>query len=206
MSVALYIIFFKPLLDKLCAFFGLIFLSPLLLVLAFLIRIKLGAPVLFTQVRSGLNEKPFRLYKFRSMTNSRDPEGKLLPDDDRLTRFGRTLRSTSMDELPQLWNVLKGDMSLVGPRPLLLEYLPYYTEIERKRHSVKPGITGYAQVNGRNAVTWEEKFAFDITYVEGMSFALDLIILIRTIRQVIMRKDVLVGRQHIGKRLDVERS
>ncbi len=198
--------FFKPLLDRVCAFLALLILAPLLLVLAFLVRMKLGTPVIFSQERPGLNEEPFLLFKFRSMTNEKDIEGKLLPDDDRLTRFGRTLRNTSMDELPELWNVLKGDMSFVGPRPLLMEYLPYYTDYERRRHTVKPGITGLAQVSGRNAVTWEEKFSFDNEYTDRMSFSLDLLILIRTVRQVLMRKDILVGSQHIAQRLDVERS
>lgn len=198
--------FVKPFLDRVCAFFALVLLVPWFLVLGILVRIKHGTPVIFAQERPGLNEQPFRLYKFRSMTNKTDHAGYLLPDDERLTSFGRALRKTSMDELPELWNVLKGDMSLVGPRPLLMEYLPYYTETERKRHSVKPGITGYAQVNGRNALTWEEKFAFDNAYVERMSFVFDLGILIRTIPQVIMRKDILVGSQHIAQRLDIERS
>jgi undecaprenyl phosphate N,N'-diacetylbacillosamine 1-phosphate transferase len=196
----------KPLLDRVCAFIAIVLLSPVFLVLALLIRIKLGAPVIFSQKRPGLDEKTFKLFKFRSMTNKKDTEGELLPDDERLTKFGRKLRMTSMDELPELWNILKGDMSLVGPRPLLLEYLPYYTEAERQRHTVKPGITGLAQVSGRNAVTWEEKFSFDINYIEQISFLLDLRIIVRTFHQVITKKDILVGKQHVVQRLDIERS
>jgi sugar transferase EpsL len=155
----------------------LVVLAPVMAAIALLVRILHGSPVLFRQVRPGLHEKPFVLYKFRTMTDRRDESGNLLPDAERLTPFGRTLRRFSLDELPQLFNVLKGDLSLVGPRPLLMEYLPLYTEEQRQRHLVRPGITGWAQVNGRNAVSWEEKFAMDVWYVHNRSMLLDLKIL-----------------------------
>lgn len=158
----------------------LIVLSPVMAVAALLVRIKLGRPVLFRQVRPGLHEKPFVLYKFRTMADLRDESGNLLPDAERLTPFGRKLRTLSLDELPQLFNVLKGDLSLVGPRPLLMEYLPLYTDEQRQRHLVRPGITGWAQVNGRNAVSWEERFAMDVWYVHNRSMLLDLKILLLT--------------------------
>ncbi|AGA59220.1 glycosyl transferase possibly involved in lipopolysaccharide synthesis [Thermobacillus composti KWC4] len=158
----------------------LIILSPVMAVAALLVRIKLGRPVLFRQVRPGLHEKPFVLYKFRTMADLRDESGNLLPDAERLTPFGRKLRTLSLDELPQLFNVLKGDLSLVGPRPLLMEYLPLYTDEQRQRHLVRPGITGWAQVNGRNAVSWEERFAMDVWYVHNRNMLLDLKILLLT--------------------------
>lgn len=167
----------------------LIFALPLLL-LVYLVRSRLGSPVFFTQVRPGLNGKPFRMVKFRSMTDERSPDGELLPDADRLTRFGALLRSTSLDELPELWNVLKGEMSLVGPRPLLIEYLPLYTPEQARRHDVRPGITGWAQVNGRNAISWEEKFALDVWYVENQSLWLDIKILWLTVRKVLVRDGI----------------
>lgn len=167
----------------------LIFALPLLL-LVYLVRSRLGSPVFFTQVRPGLNGKPFRMVKFRSMTDERSPDGELLPDADRLTRFGAMLRSTSLDELPELWNVLKGEMSLVGPRPLLIEYLPLYTPEQARRHDVRPGITGWAQVNGRNAISWEEKFALDVWYVENQSLWLDIKILWLTVRKVLVRDGI----------------
>jgi lipopolysaccharide/colanic/teichoic acid biosynthesis glycosyltransferase len=167
----------------------LIFALPLLL-LVYLIRSKLGSPVFFTQVRPGLNGKPFRMVKFRSMTDERSPDGELLPDVDRLSRFGALLRSTSLDELPELWNVLKGEMSLVGPRPLLMEYLPLYTPEQARRQDVRPGITGWAQVNGRNAISWEEKFALDVWYVDNQSLWLDIKILWLTVRKVLMRDGI----------------
>lgn len=167
----------------------LIFALPLLL-LVYLVRSRLGSPVFFTQVRPGLNGKPFRMVKFRSMTDARSPDGELLPDAERLTRFGALLRSTSLDELPELWNVLKGEMSLVGPRPLLLEYLPLYTPEQARRHDVRPGITGWAQVNGRNAISWEEKFALDVWYVENQSLWLDVKILWLTVRKVLVRDGI----------------
>jgi sugar transferase EpsL len=157
---------------------GLLLISPLLAIIALLVRVRLGSPVLFRQVRPGLYGKPFMIYKFRTMTNERDEEGNLLPDERRLTRFGRFLRATSLDELPELFNVIKGDMSLVGPRPLRMEYLPLYTSEQNRRHEVKPGITGWAQVNGRNALSWEEKFALDVFYVNSSALLLDLKILL----------------------------
>jgi lipopolysaccharide/colanic/teichoic acid biosynthesis glycosyltransferase len=167
----------------------LIFALPLLL-LVYLVRSRLGSPVFFTQVRPGLNGEPFRMVKFRSMTDERSPDGELLPDADRLTRFGALLRSTSLDELPELWNVLKGEMSLVGPRPLLMAYLPLYTPEQSRRHDVRPGITGWAQVNGRNAISWEEKFALDVWYIENQSLWLDIKILWLTVRKVLMRDGI----------------
>ncbi|MDB4948263.1 MAG: sugar transferase family protein [Gemmatimonadetes bacterium] len=164
--------------------------SPLLLAAAVAVRVALGSPVLFRQVRPGLAGRPFRMYKFRTMTEARDPEGRLLPDARRLGPVGRFLRSTSVDELPELLNVLRGEMSLVGPRPLLMEYLPLYTPEQARRHEVRPGITGWAQVNGRNALTWDEKFRLDVWYVENRGFLLDLRVLARTVRQVFCRDGI----------------
>lgn len=180
-------------------------LSPVFLVTAALVRFRLGSPALFRQERPGRDEKIFRLCKFRSMTDGTDEEGRLLPDDERLTSFGRTLRSTSMDELPELWNIVKGDMALVGPRPLLKEYLPYYTEVERHRHDVRPGLTGLAQVHGRNTISWEEKFAKDREYVGRITFLGDLKIVLETVVKTLKRSDVRVGREHVAGRLDVVR-
>lgn len=180
----------KPLLDRLVAAISLIFFSPLLLISAIAIYICMGRPILFTQLRPGKDGYIFTCYKFRTMNNTLGPDGKLLPDAERLTRLGRFLRQTSIDELPQLWSVLKGNMSLVGPRPLLVEYLPYYLERERKRHSVHPGITGLAQISGRNRLPWDERLELDVQYVEGQSLALDLYILIKTVWKVLARSDV----------------
>ncbi|REH38859.1 lipopolysaccharide/colanic/teichoic acid biosynthesis glycosyltransferase [Paraperlucidibaca baekdonensis] len=180
----------KRVLDVVCSGLGLLVLSPVLLVLAILIALRLGRPVLFTQTRPGLHGKPFRMFKFRSMTSACDASGNLLPDDQRLTPFGQRLRSTSLDELPGLWAVLKGDMSLVGPRPLLMEYLPLYTPEQARRHEVRPGITGWAQVNGRNAISWEEKFALDVWYVENQSLWLDIKILFLTVKKVFVREGI----------------
>ncbi|MCY8517175.1 sugar transferase [Bacillus atrophaeus] len=155
-----------------------------------IIRLKIGSPVFFTQVRPGLNGKPFTLYKFRTMTDERDKEGNLLPDEVRLTKTGKLIRKLSIDELPQLWNVIKGDLSLVGPRPLLMEYLPLYTNKQQRRHEVKPGITGWAQVNGRNAISWEKKFELDVWYVDHRSFFLDLKILFLTVRKVLISEGI----------------
>ena len=166
--------FLKRFLDVILSGTALLVLSPLLLVLAILVRIRLGSPVIFRQERPGKDERIFTLCKFRTMTDARDEEGKLLPDSVRLTRFGRLLRSTSLDELPELWNIRRGDMSLIGPRPLLVRYLPYYTEEERRRHSVRPGLTGLAQVNGRIGLNWEERFAYDLEYVKNCSLGMDL--------------------------------
>jgi sugar transferase EpsL len=181
---------FKNLIDRSLAGIGLVILSPLMLAFAGLIRVRMGKPVLFRQLRIGHREKVFTFLKFRTMTDVRDQTGKLLADEQRLTALGRFLRRTSLDELPQLWNVLKGDMSLVGPRPLLPEYLPRYTAFQRRRHEVKPGITGWAQVNGRNALTWEQKFELDVWYVDNCSIKLDLEILWLTLVKVIRREGI----------------
>lgn len=170
---------------------ALIALSPVLLIVALLVRSRLGSPVLFRQVRPGLHERPFEMIKFRTMRDAVGRDGHSLPDAERLTRFGRLLRSTSLDELPGLWNVLKGDMSLVGPRPLLMEYLGYYTEEERDRHEVRPGLTGLAQVNGRNSAMWEEKFRMDLEYVRRCSLMLDLQIILLTLKKVMIRDGIL---------------
>lgn len=170
-------------------------LSPVMGVTALLVRQKLGSPVIFHQDRPGKDEKIFRLYKFRTMTDARGADGELLPDAQRLTPFGRRLRSTSLDELPELWNILRGDMSIVGPRPLLVEYLPYYTADERHRHDVRPGLTGLAQINGRNTLTWEQKFAYDLEYVQHISFITDLSILLGTVGKVLNRSGVQVNTQ-----------
>ena len=199
--------FVKRPLDAFLATGALLVFSPILFIVAVLVRIKLGSPVLFTQDRPGKDERIFKLYKFRSMTNQRDKNGKLLPDDVRLTRFGRILRSTSLDELPELLNIIKGDMAVIGPRPLLVEYLPYYTEREHHRHDVRPGLTGWAQVNGRNAIhSWEERFQYDLEYVDHVSFTMDLKVLFVTIIKVIKRSDIKVGSEIKVGRLDVARS
>jgi lipopolysaccharide/colanic/teichoic acid biosynthesis glycosyltransferase len=176
--------------DLVVAVVALLALAVPLLVLVCLVRSKLGSPVLFRQVRPGLNGKPFEMVKFRTMTDERGPDGALLPDAQRLTPFGRFLRASSLDELPELWNVIKGDMSLVGPRPLLMEYLSLYTPEQARRHEVRPGITGWAQVNGRNAVSWEKKFALDVWYVDHRSWSLDIIILWMTVRKVLWRDGI----------------
>lgn len=163
---------------------------PIMLIVALLVRINLGTPILFRQRRPGRDGRPFDILKFRTMTDARDPQGALLPDDQRLPRFGRIMRSTSMDELPSLLNVLRGDMSLVGPRPLLINYLPLYSPAQARRHEVRPGITGWAQVNGRNALSWEEKFALDVWYVDHRTFMLDLKILALTVLKVLRRSDI----------------
>ena len=182
--------YIKRLLDFILSLFAIIILSPVLLIVALLVRIKLGAPVIFKQKRPGLNEKIFTLYKFRTMTDAKDEQGNLLPDEIRLTKFGKLLRSTSLDELPELFNILKGDMSIVGPRPLLVRYLPLYNEHQKHRHDVRPGFTGYAQCNGRNAISWEEKFDLDIYYVKHVSFRLDLSIIFKTIKIVFLREGI----------------
>lgn len=169
---------------------GLLILSPIILIIGWQIRRKLGSPIMFQQIRPGHNEKPFKMVKFRSMRDAIDADGNLLPDDQRMTPFGQFLRSTSLDELPGLWNVLKGDMSLVGPRPLLVEYLPLYNTEQARRHKVKPGITGWAQVNGRNAISWEDKFKLDVWYVDNQSIFLDLKILLLTVKKVVIRDGI----------------
>lgn len=192
----MYARYFKRILDILLSGIGLIVLSPVLLVLTVVGIFAMGENPFFTQLRPGKidkktgKEKIFKLVKFRSMNNKKDQNGNLLPDDVRLTKYGRILRSTSLDELPELWNILKGDMSIVGPRPLAVQYLDYYTENERRRHSVLPGLTGLAQANGRNSLSWEEKFAYDLEYVENLSFLLDVKILMKTVQTVLMRKDI----------------
>lgn len=180
----------KRLFDLFVSLVAIIVLMPVSIVVAILVAIKLGRPVLFSQQRPGLNGKVFKMYKFRSMTGERNEHGELLPDAERLPGFGRLLRSTSLDELPGLWNVLKGDMSLVGPRPLLVEYLPLYSQQQAKRHDVRPGITGWAQVNGRNAISWQQKFDYDLWYVENQSLWLDFKILLLTLKKVVARADI----------------
>lgn len=180
----------KRLLDICCALVGLVALSPVLLIMALLVRIRLGSPVIFCQERPGKDERIFKLYKFRSMSDARDAEGNLLPDEQRLTSFGKTLRSLSIDELPELWCILKGDLSLVGPRPLKVEYLPLYNERQHRRHEVRSGLTGYAQVHGRNAISWEERFELDVYYVEHISFLLDMKIVFQTFFAVLKREGI----------------
>lgn len=180
----------KRSLDCIGAFCGLLVLSPILLMIAYRVRQTMGSPVLFRQVRPGLHGRPFEMLKFRTMRDASDAEGEPLPDADRLTPFGQFLRSTSLDELPELWNVLKGDMSLVGPRPLLMEYLPLYTPEQARRHDVRPGITGWAQINGRNALSWQEKFELDVWYIDNQSLLLDLKVLLLTVKKVIVREGI----------------
>lgn len=180
----------KRLLDILIASIALVLLSPLYAFVAYKVKKNLGSPVLFRQVRPGLNGKPFEMIKFRTMKDAVDAQGNPLPDSERLTPFGKMLRSTSLDEMPELWNVIKGDMSVVGPRPLLMEYLPLYNEEQAKRHNVRPGMTGHAQVNGRNAISWEEKFKLDTWYVENQSTVLDFKIMLKTVQKVIAKDDI----------------
>lgn len=180
----------KRLFDFTAAFVALLILAVPFAFLALLVRQRLGSPVLFRQVRPGLHGRPFEMIKFRTMTDDRLPDGTLMPDGERLTRFGRWLRATSLDELPELWNVVRGDMSLVGPRPLLMSYLSLYSPFQARRHEVRPGITGWAQVNGRNAVSWEERFRLDVWYVENRSFLLDLKILAMTVRTAVLREGI----------------
>lgn len=180
----------KRCLDFILSLCGIIVLSPVLLVLAVLVRVKLGSPVLFKQERPGKDEKIFTLCKFRTMTDARDENGNLLPDAARLTKFGKLLRATSLDELPELFNILKGDMSVIGPRPLLVRYLPRYNAFQRRRHEVRPGLTGLAQISGRNALTWEDKFAYDVRYVDNLTFAMDVRIFFGTIRAVLKHEGI----------------
>lgn len=182
--------FLKRLFDFSAALIVLILLLPVLLIIAVIVRLKLGSPVIFKQQRPGLHGEAFFMYKFRTMTDEKDSEGNLLPDDQRLPRFGAMLRSTSLDELPEFLCVLKGDLSIVGPRPLMMKYLPRYTPQQTRRHEVKPGITGWAQVNGRNNASWEEKFEFDVWYVDNWDLWLDFKILLKTVAQVVLRKDI----------------
>lgn len=189
-KASIYEKYIKRLLDVVLSGAALIVLSPVLLVTAVLVRTKLGSPVIFCQERPGKDEKIFKLYKFRSMSDAKDEQGNLLPDEVRLTRFGKLLRSTSLDELPELLNILRGDMSIVGPRPLLVKYLPLYNEEQRHRHDVRPGLTGWAQVHGRNAITWEEKFRLDVWYVRNLSFVTDVKTVFLTAKKVFCREGI----------------
>jgi len=212
--------YFKKLFDLVLSFSALIILLPIILIVAMLVKINLNSPIIFKQRRVGLNEKIFTLYKFRTMTDDKDENGKLLPDNLRSTKFGNMIRRMSLDELPELINILKGDMSIVGPRPLIVEYLPYYTEEERNRHSMRPGLTGLAQINGRSFISWEERFKLDNYYIQNCSFILDCKIILMTLLQVILKKDIanvaevrsdekgtyLYHEGKVFRRLDVERS
>lgn len=182
--------YFKRWMDIILSLMAIIVLSPVLALVAILVRIKLGTPVLFKQERPGRDEKIFKLYKFRTMTDEKDEEGKLLPDEVRLTKFGKLLRSTSLDELPELFNILKGDMSVIGPRPLLVKYLPRYNAEQKRRHEVRPGLSGLAQVNGRNAISWEDKFRYDVEYVDNVTFVGDWKIIFQTIWNVLKRDGI----------------
>lgn len=186
----IYELIFKRMLDIILAIIALIILSPIYIVLAFLIRIKLGSPIVFKQMRPGKNEKMFSMYKFRTMSNHKDAFGKLLSDEERLTNFGKTIRSLSLDEIPEFWNIIKGDMSIIGPRPLLKEYLPLYNSEQRRRHSVRPGLTGLAQVKGRNSISWKEKFEYDCQYIDNITFLGDLRIFLLTIKKVLVREGI----------------
>ena len=197
--------YIKRPLDFLCALFAIVLLSPVMLVISVLVLIKLGSPILFTQERPGLHGKVFKLYKFRSMSEKKDKNGKLLPDEQRLGSFGKTLRATSLDELPELFNILKGDMSIVGPRPLLVKYLPYYTDKEQHRHDVRPGLTGISQISGRNNLPWKERLQLDINYVTKITFWNDISIFLKTIKKVISKQDVAIGSELKIKDLDIER-
>ena len=191
--------------DFLCALLAIIVLSPVMLITAILVRIKLGSPVLFTQDRPGKDGKIFKLYKFRTMTDARDENGELLPDTVRLTSFGRRLRTTSIDELPELINILKGDMSIIGPRPLLVQYLPYYTEYERHRHDVRPGLSGLAQVNGRNLLKWDQRLLMDVEYVNRITFLGDVAIIFKTVEKVFAKEDIAEDTSIVETYLDEER-
>lgn len=182
--------YLKRLFDFLLSLIAFIILIPIMLLISIIVCVKLGRPIIFKQKRPGKNEKIFTLYKFRTMTDEKDKDGNLLPDDERITKFGKFLRSTSLDELPELINIIKGDMSIVGPRPLLIEYLPLYNKEQKKRHNVRPGLTGLAQVNGRNNLDWEERFKEDVYYVENLSLIMDIKIILKTIIKVIKREDI----------------
>ena len=193
MKNTIYSVFIKRLLDIIISTIILVIFSWLYIILAILVRVKLGSPVLFKQPRPGKDEKIFNMYKFRTMTDERDENGDLLPDEDRLPDFGKKLRSSSLDELPEFLNILKGDMSFIGPRPLLVKYLPYYNQRERLRHTVRPGLTGYAQTHGRNAISWEKKFEYDIWYVEHLSFITDVKVVIDTVKTVLLHDGVVLN-------------
>lgn len=189
-EMGIYERFVKSIIDRSIALCGLIILSPIFLIVAVLVKVKLGSPILFKQARPGKNEKIFVLYKFRTMSNTKDENGRLLSDEERLTSFGKLLRRTSLDELPELINILKGDMAIVGPRPLAVKYLPYYNEVERHRHDVLPGLTGLAQINGRNSLQWEERFAFDLKYIQHINFITDMEIILKTAIKVLKKEDI----------------
>ena len=195
--------FLKRPMDFILSLMAIIVLSPVLIIVSVLVRVKLGSPVLFKQKRPGFNEKIFTMYKFRTMTDEKDDNGELLPDSVRLTKFGRMLRSTSLDELPELFNILKGDMSIVGPRPLAVQYLPYYTETERMRHFVRPGLSGLAQINGRNTATWEERFNYDVKYVNEITFLGDFKIIFQTVLKAIQRSDI--GERGVDAPIDFDK-
>lgn len=199
----MYAKYIKRILDLILSLMALILLMPLMLIIGILVAINLGNPIIFKQKRPGKDEKIFTLYKFRTMTDEKDEKGKLLPDSQRLTKFGKFLRSTSLDELPELINILKGDMSIVGPRPLVISYLPYYNEEEKHRHDVRPGLTGLAQINGRNILNWEERFKYDITYVENVTFIEDVIIIIKTIGKVLKKQDIVT--RGTGENIDFDK-
>ena len=197
--------YFKRVLDVFCGLAALLVFWWLYIIIAVLVRIKLGSPVLFKQERPGKNEEIFKLYKFRTMTDTRDENGNLLPDEVRLTKFGRALRATSLDELPEVFNILKGEMSLVGPRPLTIQYLPYYSEEERHRHDVRPGLSGLAQVNGRNFIDWDHRLAFDVQYVKKITFIGDLRIILQTALKIVKREDIAVDTNKVEPNFAEER-
>lgn len=201
----LYEKYFKRLLDMLCGLAALLVFWWLYIIVAILVRIKLGSPVLFKQERPGKNEEIFKLYKFRTMTDARDENGKLLPDEVRLTKFGKALRATSLDELPEVFNILKGEMSLVGPRPLTIQYLPYYSEEERHRHDVRPGLSGLAQVNGRNFIDWDHRLAFDVQYVKKITFIGDVHIILQTALKFLKKEDIAVDTNKVEPNFAEER-
>ncbi len=204
-GLSMYAHFFKRLIDFLLSLLGIVLLSPVLLILTILGDVKMKGNPFFTQDRPGKNEKIFKLIKFRTMTNEKDENGELLPDGDRLIPYGKFLRSTSLDELPELFNILKGDMAIIGPRPLLVRYLPVYTETERHRHDVRPGLTGLAQVNGRNLVKWDQRLAYDVEYANHISLSLDIKIILQTIKKVVAREDIAVDTDMVETYLDEER-
>lgn len=197
--------YFKRSLDLLCGLAAVIVFSWLYILLAILVRIKLGSPVLFTQERPGKDEKIFKLYKFRTMTDARDENGELLPDEVRLTKFGKMLRATSLDELPEAFNIIRGEMSVIGPRPLLIEYLPYYSEEERHRHDVRPGLSGLAQINGRNFIGWDHRLAFDVEYVNRITFLGDIRIILKTVGKFIKKQDIAVDTNKVEPNFAAER-
>ncbi len=201
----MYRYFFKRLFDFVLSLLAIIVLSPILLITAILVKTKLGSPVIFKQERPGKNEKIFTLYKFRTMTDEKDENGNLLSDEIRLTKFGKMLRSTSLDELPELFNILKGDMSIVGPRPLLVSYLPYYNETEKHRHDVRPGLTGLAQVSGRNYIAWDDRFRKDVEYVNNQSFLLDVKIIMDTVKLVLKKSNIATNTRAVESNFAEER-